>query len=82
MAVFHRALDADYTITDFFNFTDVGNKRDAQIFREFRPDLPGIAVDGLPAANNQVVVFNFFDSFAQGSSRGQCIRTGKSHIAQ
>ena len=70
MPVFYRALHPDFTVTDFLNFADIGNKRDTQIFREFRSNLTGIAVDGLPAADNQVIVFDFFDGFAQGSSRG------------
>jgi len=46
MSVFHCPLDTDYTVADFFNFTDIGNERDTQIFGEFPADLTGIAVDG------------------------------------
>jgi len=57
VAVFDGALDANFAVADFFDFTDVGDKGDAQVFGQFRPDLAGIAVNSLAAANNQVVVF-------------------------
>jgi len=60
MSVFYRPLHSDFTVTDFLDLADVGNERDTQIFGELRPDLPGIGRQWFAAADNQVIVFNFF----------------------
>ena len=62
-AVADVSLDGYCAVFELDEFFDVSDLRDTEFFSQLRADLGGVAVDGLPAAKDDIV-FELFDGAA------------------
>ena len=60
----------------------VGDLRDAQLLGALRPDLGRVAVDGLPAAEDEIVAADGADRLAEDVAGGQGVAGGGAAIGQ
>ena len=62
--VFETTAHGNFSVCDFEYLLGIGNLRDTEFFGNLGTDLRGIAVDSLAAAENDVVVADFFTACA------------------
>ena len=75
-------LRGDLAVRDLDDGLGVGDLRDAELLGRLRPDLGGVAVDGLPAAQDEVDLAELLDGALQGVRGGQGIRAGELAVGQ
>ena len=76
------AADERLTVFHFQNFLGVCHLVEAELLGHLRTHLGGVAVDGLPAADDDVHIANLLDGRGQRIRGGQRVGTGKQAVGE
>ena len=77
VTAFDRAADSDFSIGDIFDFFNVAELGDIELFGDLGTDLCGIAVDGLTSAEDEITSADVFGTAAERIAGGEGIGTGE-----
>ena len=81
-AVLEAAFHDDVAVSYFEDVFGVGDLREAELLSDLRTHLGGVAVDGLAAAEDDVVVTDFLDSLSQRIRCGEGVGTTEDTVSE